>query len=121
MLITSFRSEELANHTGGEAIADPFKEGQWTSTTTTEALDSGGLQAFANSLAVTMPSTIIPITIAASPPTPSRGCSSGARPAVRAWSSACMVVPLQMALIPMLQAGLRRREIFGVQVLPTEP
>ena len=67
VLITSFRSEQLANTTGWwEAFADPFKHGQWTLDNYQQALDRGGFQnAFLNSLAVTIPSTIIPITIAA--------------------------------------------------------
>src|SRR5262245_40663031 len=67
VLVTSFRSEQLANSTGWwEAFGDPFKDGQWTLDNYQQALDANGFQnAFLNSLAVTIPSTIIPITIAA--------------------------------------------------------
>ena len=67
VLITSFRPAELVNTTGWwTALAHPFRAAAWTLENYRDALDAGGLQnAFLNSLAVAIPSTVIPITIAA--------------------------------------------------------
>jgi alpha-glucoside transport system permease protein len=79
VLVTSFRPEGLVDTTGWwTALAHPFRAGEWTFENYTAALDSGGFgNAFLNSLAVTIPSTVIPITIPRSPRTPSPGWSSG--------------------------------------------
>ena len=67
VLVTSFRPEELVDSTGWwTSFAHLFDPAQWTFENYTAALDAGGFQnAFLNSLAVTIPSTVIPITIAA--------------------------------------------------------
>src|SRR5690606_24625442 len=67
VLITSFRPAELANSTGWwEALSKPFDSGQWTFDNYREALDTGGFEnALLNSLAVSVPATVIPLTIAA--------------------------------------------------------
>ena len=68
VLVTSFRPEALAEHApaGGRRSATRSRRGEWTLENYRQALDAGGFQnAFLNSLAVTIPSTIIPITIAA--------------------------------------------------------
>ena len=67
VLVTSFRPESLVDTTGWwTAFGHPFRAGQWTLENYRTALDSGGFQnALLNSLAVTIPSTVMPITIAA--------------------------------------------------------
>ena len=67
VLITSFRPEYLVDTTGWWTVfAHPFRAGEWTLENYRQALDAGGFQnAFLNSLAVAVPATVIPITIAA--------------------------------------------------------
>ena len=67
VLITSFRPEALADTTGWwSALPHLLDSSQWTLENYRTALDSGGFSnAFMNSLAVAVPSTIIPITVAA--------------------------------------------------------
>jgi alpha-glucoside transport system permease protein len=59
-------------------------------------------RSFYNSLAVTIPSTIIPITIAA----------------FAAYAFAFMVIPLQMSLIPLVQLFKDGIEIAGIPIIP---
>ena len=120
VLVTSFRSEQLANTTGWwEALGDPFKDGQWTLDNYQQALDAGGFQnAFLNSLAVTIPSTIIPITIAAFAAYAFSWMQFRGRDMLFVIVVGLMVVPLQMALIPTLRLYAGGAELFGVQVLP---
>ena len=65
VLVTSFRPENLVDSSGWwTALAHPFRAAEWTLENYRLALDAGGLgNAFLNSLAVTIPSTVIPITI----------------------------------------------------------
>ncbi len=67
VLVTSFRPENLVDTTGWwTAFGHPFRAGAWTLDNYRSALDAGGFSnALLNSLAVTIPSTVIPITIAA--------------------------------------------------------
>ena len=67
VLFTSFRPENLVDTSGWwTALAHPFRAAEWTLENYRLALDGGGFgNAFLNSLAVTIPSTVIPITIAA--------------------------------------------------------
>jgi alpha-glucoside transport system permease protein len=120
VLVTSFRSEELANQTGWwEAITDPFAEGQWTLDNYEQALDTGGFQnAFLNSLAVTVPSTIIPITIAAFAAYAFSWMQFRGRDALFVLVVGLMVVPLQMALIPILRLYGGGVTWGGLQVIP---
>jgi alpha-glucoside transport system permease protein len=120
VLVTSFRAEQLANTTGWwEALGDPFKDGQWTLENYRQALDTGGFQnAFLNSLAVTIPSTVIPITIAAFAAYAFSWMQFRGRDALFVIVVGLMVVPLQMALIPILRLYGGGAELFGVPVLP---
>ena len=67
MLITSFRPEDLVDTTGWWTVfAHPFQDAAWTLENYRTALSAEGFgNAFLNSLAVTIPATVIPITIAA--------------------------------------------------------
>ncbi len=120
VLVTSFRSEELANQTGWwEAISHPFEQGQWTLDNYQQALDTGGFQnAFLNSLAVTVPSTIIPITIAAFAAYAFSWMQFRGRDALFVLVVGLMVVPLQMALIPILRLYGGGATLGGLQVFP---
>jgi alpha-glucoside transport system permease protein len=120
VLVTSFRAEQLANTTGWwEALGSPLKHGQWTLDNYRQALDTGGFQnAFLNSLAVTIPSTVIPITIAAFAAYAFSWMQFRGRDALFVVVVGLMVVPLQMALIPILRLYGGGAELLGVQVLP---
>ena len=105
VLVTSFRPEDAAERTGWwTAIGDVLASGQWTLENYRVVLDTGGFQsALLNSLAVSIPATVIPVTIAAF----AAYAFSWMRFKGRDWMFVLvvglMVVPLQMALIPILR------------------
>ena len=65
VLISSFRPADLVETTGWWTVfAHPFRAAAWTVTNYRQALSTGGFgNAFLNSLAVTLPSTVIPIAL----------------------------------------------------------
>ena len=105
VLITSFRPEELVDATGWwTAFAHLFDRRQWTLENYRTALDAGGFEnAFLNSLAVAIPSTVIPITIAAFAAYAFSWMEFHGRYVMFVLVVGLMVVPLQMALIPILR------------------
>ena len=105
LLVTSVRDPLLITRTGWwEGLLHLFDPGQWTLANYEQVLGNVGMgAAFLNSLIVTIPSTVIPITIAAFAayafawiPFPGRGI-------LFIIVVALLVVPIQMALIPILK------------------
>jgi alpha-glucoside transport system permease protein len=105
LLVSSVRNPLLITKSGWwEGLFHLFDADQWTLSNYTNVLASEGMgAAFLNSLIVTIPSTVIPITIAAFAayafawiPFPGRGL-------LFTIVVALLVVPLQMALIPILK------------------
>jgi alpha-glucoside transport system permease protein len=105
VLITSFRPETLVNDSGWwTALAHPFRTGEWTLENYRLALDTGGFgNAFLNSLAVTIPSTVIPITIAAFAAYAFSWMEFRGRYVLFVIVVGLLVVPIQMTLIPLLR------------------
>jgi alpha-glucoside transport system permease protein len=105
VLITSFRPETLVDSTGWwTAFTDPFDTAQWTFENYRLALDQGGLgNSFLNSLAVAIPATVIPIAIAAFAAYAFSWMDFRGRYVMFVAVVGLLVVPLQMALIPVLQ------------------
>jgi alpha-glucoside transport system permease protein len=105
VLITSFRPEALVDTTGWwTALAHPFETSQWTLENYRLALDTGGFaSAFLNSLAVAIPATVIPITIAAFAAYAFSWMEFRGRYLMFITVVGLLVVPLQMALIPVLR------------------
>jgi alpha-glucoside transport system permease protein len=105
VLITSFRPEALVDSTGWwTVLAHPFRATGWTLENYRLALDAGGLgNAFLNSLAVAIPATVIPITIAAFAAYAFSWMEFRGRYVLFVGVVALLVVPLQMALIPILR------------------
>ena len=105
VLVTSFRPEELVDSTGWwTSLADPFETGGWTLENYRAALDTGGFgNAFLNSLAVAIPATVIPIAIAAFAAYAFSWMEFRGRYLMFVVVVGLLVVPLQMALIPVLR------------------
>lgn len=105
VLISSFRPEALVDTTGWwTVLAHPFRTTEWTLENYRLALDTGGFgNAFLNSLAVTIPSTIIPITIAAFAAYAFSWMEFRGRYVLFVVVVGLMVVPIQMTLIPLLR------------------
>jgi alpha-glucoside transport system permease protein len=120
VLITSFRNQELVNDTGWwTAIGHPFRLSQWTLENYRLALDSQGFgNAFLNSLAVTIPATIMPIAIAAFAAYAFSWMEFRGRQVMFVLVVGLMVVPLQMALIPILRLYTSGASIGSTQIIP---
>jgi alpha-glucoside transport system permease protein len=120
VLITSFRPESLVNTTGWwEVFAHPFRTNQWTFDNYTQALNSQGFSnAFLNSLAVSIPSTVIPIAIAGFAAYAFSWMDFRGRYVMFVGVVALMVVPLQMALIPILRLYTGGGKVGGATIFP---
>jgi alpha-glucoside transport system permease protein len=120
VLITSFRPEGLVDTTGWwTALGHPFKSGEWTLANYREALDSEGFQnAFLNSVAVAIPATVIPIAIAGFAAYAFSWMEFRGRYVMFVLVVGLMVVPLQMALIPILRLYSDGASIAGMTVFP---
>jgi len=120
VVITSFRPETLADTTGWwTALGHPFRTSEWTIENYRLALDTGGFEnAFLNSLAVAVPSTVMPITIAAFAAYAFSWMEFRGRYVLFVLVVGLLVVPLQMALIPILRLYTGGASIGGVQIFP---
>jgi alpha-glucoside transport system permease protein len=105
VLISSFRPASEVNTSGWwTALTQFWQPSEWTLENYREALDAGGFgNAFLNSLAVAIPSTVIPITIAAFAAYAFSWMEFKGRQIMFALVIGLLVVPLQMALIPILR------------------
>jgi alpha-glucoside transport system permease protein len=120
VLVSSFRPEHLVEETGWwTAFSHPFSGAQWTLENYRTALNHGGFSnAFMNSLAVAIPATVIPITIAAFAAYAFSWMDFRGRHVMFVLVVGLMVVPLQMALIPILRLYTGGAVLFGVRILP---
>ncbi|MDH4117507.1 MAG: carbohydrate ABC transporter permease [Acidimicrobiia bacterium] len=105
LLISSFRTPEAINTSGWWTVfANLFDGAQWTFQNYQDVLSSEGFgNAFLNTLAVAVPSTVIPITIAAFAAYAFSWMDFPGRQWLFIAVIALLVVPLQMALIPILK------------------
>ena len=105
LLVTSFRNPQLITKTGWwEGLLNAFAPNQWTLQNYSQVLSGDGMAgAFLNSLIVTIPSTVIPITIAAFAAYAFAWIPFRGRGILFTIVVALLVVPLQMALIPILK------------------
>ncbi len=120
VLITSFRPEALVDSTGWwTSLANPFRTTEWTLENYRLALDAGGLgNAFLNSLAVAVPATVIPIAIAAFAAYAFSWMEFRGRYVMFIGVVALLVVPLQMALIPILRLYNNGAILGGRYIFP---
>ena len=116
LLVSSFRSEEASLNSGWwTAFAKPFASGQWTLGNYERVILADNMgNAFLNSLLVTIPSTVIPITIAAFAAYAIAWMDFPGRHLIFILIVSLLIVPLQMALIPVLRlyTGLRLNGTF---------
>ena len=105
MLVSSFRSANAIRQSGWWTVfVHPFEMSQWTIENYATVLTADGMtNAFINSLIITIPATIIPITIAAFAAYAFAWMKFPGREILFAIVVALLVVPLQMALIPVLR------------------
>ena len=105
LLITSFRPPDDISSSGWwTVLRHPFEISQYTVENYAEVLTAEGMgNAFINSLLVTIPSVVIPITIAAFAAYAFAWLEFPGRRFFFVVVVGLMVVPLQMALVPLLR------------------
>jgi alpha-glucoside transport system permease protein len=120
VLISSFRPEQLVDSTGWwTSLAHPFRGAEWTLENYRSALSNGGFgNAFLNSMAVAVPSTVIPVTVAAFAAYAFSWMDFRGRHLMFVLVVGLMVVPLQMALIPILRLYTGGGTLGGVTLIP---
>jgi len=120
VLVTSFRNPADVDLTGWWTVfGHPFQEGQWTLQNYRDALDAQGFQnAFLNSVAVAVPATVMPIAIAAFAAYAFSWMEFRGRQVMFVLVVGLMVVPLQMALIPILRLYTSGANLGGFPVFP---
>jgi alpha-glucoside transport system permease protein len=120
VLISSLRTPELVESTGWWTVfGHLFDKAQWTFQNYKTALNQGQFStAFLNSLAVTIPATVIPITIAAFAAYAFSWMEFRGRYLLFVLVVALLVVPLQMALIPILRLYTHGGTLAGFTLFP---
>jgi alpha-glucoside transport system permease protein len=105
LFVSSFRNPLLITKTGWwEGLLNMFGADQWTLQNYEQVISQDGMgAAFLNSLIVTIPATVIPITIAAFAAYAFAWIKFPGRGLLFITVVALLVVPLQMALIPILK------------------
>ncbi|MGI8576244.1 MAG: carbohydrate ABC transporter permease [Egibacteraceae bacterium] len=104
LLISSLREEDLVKTTGWwTVLASPLDFTQWTLENYSEVLSAGMANAFLNSFVVSIPAVIIPILSAAFAAYAFAWMRFPGRETLFIMLIALLVVPLQVAFIPLLQ------------------
>lgn len=104
VLISSFRPASLVNLNGWWTVFTDFANNEWTFENYTTVLSSEGFgNAFLNSLSVSIPATVIPITIAAFAAYAFAWMDFPGRQWIFVVVVGLLVIPLQMSLIPLLK------------------
>jgi alpha-glucoside transport system permease protein len=105
LLVTSVRNPANITTSGWwTALLNPFDPNQWTLNNYSTVIQAGGMgNAFLNSVIVTIPSTVIPITIAAFAAYAFAWVPFRGRAILFTIVIALLVVPIQMSLIPILK------------------
>ena len=108
LLVSSFRSNAAVRSSGWwDALLHPFESAQWTVSNYVSVLNADGLAgSFVNSLVVTIPSVVIPITMAAFAAYAFAWMRFPGRSILFAIVVGLLVVPLQMSLVPILRLFL---------------
>ncbi|KJQ54134.1 carbohydrate ABC transporter permease [Microbacterium sp. SA39] len=118
LFISSFRNREAIETTGWWTV---FTNPQLTFDNYVAVLQSGTtqltiLESFFNSIVITIPATIIPLMIAAMAAYAFSWIEFKGRNALFIFVFALQIVPIQMALVPLLSSFSRGINLFGIQV-----
>jgi len=118
LLITSFRHPDDIQTSGWWTVFQhPFELSQYTIRNYQQVILADGMgEAFLNSLLVTIPAVVIPITIAAFAAYAFAWLEFPGRSFFFVVVVGLMVVPLQMALIPLLSLYVDINELIGIKL-----
>ncbi|GAA1247519.1 alpha-glucoside transport system permease protein [Microbacterium phyllosphaerae] len=118
LFISSFRERDAIETTGWWTF---FTNPQLTLDNYAAVLQSGTtqltiLESFFNSIVITIPATVIPLMIAAMAAYAFSWIEFKGRNALFIFVFALQIVPIQMALVPLLSSFSRGINLFGIQV-----
>ncbi|CAN7447022.1 carbohydrate ABC transporter permease [Microbacterium maritypicum] len=118
LFISSFRPRDQIQTTGWWTF---FADPQVTLENYVDVLQSGTtqltiLESFVNSIAITIPATIVPLMIASMAAYAFAWIDFKGRNALFIFVFALQIVPIQMALVPLLSSFSRGINLFGLQV-----
>ena len=118
LLITSFRNPNDIQTSGWWTVFQhPFELSQYTIQNYAQVITADGMgEAFLNSLLVTIPAVVIPITIAAFAAYAFAWLEFPGRTFFFVVVVGLMVVPLQMALIPLLSLYVDINNLIGIKL-----
>jgi alpha-glucoside transport system permease protein len=118
LFITSFRPQNDINSSGWWTVFQhPFDFTQYTIENYVRVINTNGMgEAFVNSLLVTIPAVVIPITIAAFAAYAFAWLEFPGRTFLFIVVVGLMVVPLQMSLIPLLKLYVDVGKLTGVEL-----
>ncbi|MFM8423722.1 MAG: carbohydrate ABC transporter permease, partial [Chloroflexota bacterium] len=119
LLITSLRPRDLAEVSPWwDALAAPFST-PWTFEAYQNSLASGMLDSLVNTIAVAVPSTILPLMIAANAAFAFTFLNFKGKEFFFALLVALMVIPLQSSLIPVLRGMVWLQKTFDIELTGT--
>ena len=118
LFISSFRPRDQIQSTGWWTF---FADPQVTLENYVDVLQSGTtqltiLESFVNSIAITIPATVVPLMIASMAAYAFAWIDFKGRNALFIFVFALQIVPIQMALVPLLSSFSRGINLFGLQV-----
>ena len=118
LLITSFRHPDDIQTSGWWTVFQhPFELSQYTIQNYQQVILADGMgEAFLNSLLVTIPAVVIPITIAAFAAYAFAWLEFPGRSFIFVVVVGLMVVPLQMTLIPLLKMYVDINDLIGIKL-----
>ena len=118
LLITSFRHPDDIQTSGWWTVFQhPFELSQYTIQNYQQVILADGMgEAFLNSLLVTIPAVVIPITIAAFASYAFAWLEFPGRSFIFVVVVGLMVVPLQMTLIPLLKMYVDINDLIGIKL-----
>jgi len=128
LFVTSFRTTTDAQSTGWWTVFTHFFTTAWTLSNYSNAFTGAGSgtgqslsSEFLNSLAVAIPATVLPIMFAAFAAYAFTFLDFRGKEAIFAVIVGLLVVPVQIALIPVLQTYKAITEATGIQITGTYP
>ncbi|MFT3796998.1 carbohydrate ABC transporter permease [Microbacterium sp.] len=122
LLVTSFRSKADVDASGWWTVFGDFFGQAWTTAAFGEAWESLDVsRSFWNSLAVTLPATILPVMIAAMAAYAFTFFQFRFKEGYFAIVLALMVVPVQIVIVPVLQLFVWFGKTTGIQIIGQYP
>lgn len=122
IVVTSFRTKDAVDSSGWWTVFTNWLQAGWTMQNFSDAVDSLALpQSFFNSLAVVIPATVLPIMFAAMAAYAFTFLEFKGKEVYFAIILSLLVIPVQMAIIPILQLFVWVKNTFGIEIIGQYP